>query len=335
MTNQSTPSTQIYKYKLINNHIIFSIDNKTALLDTGANSIGNEELIFMNQTFNVAKNFLGTSIEQISKYVGTHIDILFGIDIIQNFDLLIDAKSHTLVFSNEALSLDGIHLPLSNDSIISAVVDNEYIKLFFDTGASTSYIHSSFTENKITAGATDDFFPAYGSFKTNLYSIDTQIAQEDIMLKYGVLPKALEAPLLLHDTQGIIGVELLQHFNCLLCFKTNTMILQKYKPKKIVFFTGAGISADSGISTFRDADGLWENYDVQKICTAGCLDTNRDETVEFYNNRRLDLKDKRPNKAHHTIARLQTQYSQSIKIITQNVDDLFEKAGCKDVLHVH
>lgn len=105
--------------------------------------------------------------------------------------------------------------------------------------------------------------------------------------------------------------------------------------KKIVFFTGAGISADSGISTFRDEDGTWENYDVKKICTAGCLDTNRDETISFYDQRRIDLKDKRPNKAHYVIAELQEKYPSNIKIITQNVDDLFEKAGCKDVLHVH
>ena len=105
--------------------------------------------------------------------------------------------------------------------------------------------------------------------------------------------------------------------------------------KKIVFFTGAGISAESGISTFRDTDGLWEKYDIKDICSAGCLDTNRDETVDFYNKRRLDLQDKRPNKAHHTIAKLQDKYPDSIKIVTQNVDDLFENANCKDVLHLH
>ncbi|MCK5110342.1 MAG: NAD-dependent deacetylase [Arcobacteraceae bacterium] len=105
--------------------------------------------------------------------------------------------------------------------------------------------------------------------------------------------------------------------------------------KKIVFFTGAGVSAESGISTFRDKDGLWEEYDIKDICTTGCLNTNRNETIEFYNKRRVDLKDKRPNIAHHTIAKLQKQYPDNINIITQNVDDLFEKAECQDVLHLH
>lgn len=104
---------------------------------------------------------------------------------------------------------------------------------------------------------------------------------------------------------------------------------------KIVIFSGAGISAESGISTFRDSDGLWEKYDIKDICTAGCLETNRAMTVEFYDKRRLDLLNKVPNKAHHEIKKLQDKYPNDIKIITQNVDNLFEKAGCKDILHLH
>ncbi|PCJ15988.1 MAG: NAD-dependent deacetylase [Candidatus Cloacimonadota bacterium] len=105
--------------------------------------------------------------------------------------------------------------------------------------------------------------------------------------------------------------------------------------KKIVFFTGAGISAESGISTFRDSGGLWEEYKIEDICSAGCLDWNREKTVEFYDKRRENISDKVPNKAHLTISKLQKKYPNSIKIVTQNVDDLFEKAGCKEILHLH
>jgi NAD-dependent deacetylase len=107
------------------------------------------------------------------------------------------------------------------------------------------------------------------------------------------------------------------------------------KDKKIIFFTGAGISAESGISTFRDTGGLWEEYKIEDICTAGCLESNRDETIEFYNKRRLDIQNKNPNYAHTSIATLQKKYPDNIQIITQNVDDLFEKANCNDVLHLH
>ena len=104
---------------------------------------------------------------------------------------------------------------------------------------------------------------------------------------------------------------------------------------KVVILSGAGISAESGISTFRDAGGLWEEYKIDEICSAGCLDYNRDKTIEFYDKRRIELEDKKPNKAHLKIKALQDKYPNDIKIITQNVDDLFEKAGCKDVLHLH
>ncbi len=105
--------------------------------------------------------------------------------------------------------------------------------------------------------------------------------------------------------------------------------------KKIIILTGAGISKPSGISTFRDSGGLWENHKIEDICSAGCLDTNYDATIKFYNQRRVDISDKSANKAHITITRLKDKYPDLIEVITQNVDDLFEKAKCKDVLHLH
>jgi len=106
---------------------------------------------------------------------------------------------------------------------------------------------------------------------------------------------------------------------------------------KVVVLSGAGISAESGISTFRDSDGLWEEYDIKDICTAGCLEINRDMTIEFYDKRRLDLEDKEPNKAHIILAELKAKYKDNIAIITQNVDNLFEKAGIlhDEVIHLH
>ena len=104
---------------------------------------------------------------------------------------------------------------------------------------------------------------------------------------------------------------------------------------RIVVFSGAGISAESGLSTFRDADGLWEKYRIEEICTSGCLSWNRENTLSFYDARREQLSLVTPNKAHYAIAKLQETYPDDIAIITQNVDDLFERAGCKEVLHLH
>jgi len=106
---------------------------------------------------------------------------------------------------------------------------------------------------------------------------------------------------------------------------------------KVVILSGAGISAESGISTFRDSGGLWAEYRVEDICTAGCLETNREETIKFYDERRLELKNAKPNKAHLEVAKLKKRYPNEIAVITQNVDNLFEKAGLSEdeLIHLH
>ena len=104
---------------------------------------------------------------------------------------------------------------------------------------------------------------------------------------------------------------------------------------KVIILSGAGISAESGISTFRDEDGLWENHKIEDICVSGCFHFNKDNTVKFYDMLRVNLKDKKPNYAHEVVAQLKAKYPNNIAVITQNVDNMFEKANCKDVLHLH
>lgn len=106
---------------------------------------------------------------------------------------------------------------------------------------------------------------------------------------------------------------------------------------KVLILSGAGISAESGISTFRDSDGLWEKHRTEDVCSAGCLDTNAEATIKFYDERRADIKDKTPNYAHKVIAELKQKYPNEISVLTQNIDDLFEKAGIKnsEIVHLH
>ena len=104
---------------------------------------------------------------------------------------------------------------------------------------------------------------------------------------------------------------------------------------KVVILSGAGISAESGISTFRASDGLWNNHKIEEICLAGCMSFNRAKTVAFYDDLRTSLKAKLPNKAHIEIAKLTCKYPNDISVITQNIDDLFEKADCKNLTHLH
>ncbi len=104
------------------------------------------------------------------------------------------------------------------------------------------------------------------------------------------------------------------------------------KPKLVVS-TGAGISAESGIKTFRDADGLWENYPVMDVASADGFRRNPALIHSFYNQRRRQLADVRPNRAHEILRELEERFD--VYVITQNVDDLHERAGSSKVLHLH
>lgn len=102
---------------------------------------------------------------------------------------------------------------------------------------------------------------------------------------------------------------------------------------KIVVFTGAGVSADSGIATFRDSDGLWAQYRIEDVCTPEALKRNRELVIEFYNKRRKELFERKPNAGHYAIAELERYFD--VEVITQNVDNLHEQAGSTKVLHLH
>ena len=103
--------------------------------------------------------------------------------------------------------------------------------------------------------------------------------------------------------------------------------------KKCVVLTGAGISADSGLLTFRDAGGLWEGHKVTDVCTPEALERNPKLVIDFYNQRRLQADAAEPNAAHKALAELEKYYD--VHIITQNEDGLHEKAGSSKVLHLH
>lgn len=103
--------------------------------------------------------------------------------------------------------------------------------------------------------------------------------------------------------------------------------------KKIVFLTGAGVSAESGVKTFRDHDGLWEGVDVMEVASIDGWRKDREKVLRFYNQRRQQLDEVVPNAAHLAIAELEKDFD--VWVVTQNVDDLHEKAGSSNILHLH
>lgn len=105
------------------------------------------------------------------------------------------------------------------------------------------------------------------------------------------------------------------------------------KKHHLVFFTGAGISQESGLSTFRGESGLWKNHNIEDIASPEGFAKNPQLVLDFYNSRRLELDNVKPNAAHYLIAKLEQKYE--VTIITQNIDDLHERAGSSNVLHLH
>ena len=105
------------------------------------------------------------------------------------------------------------------------------------------------------------------------------------------------------------------------------------KKEKIVVLSGAGMSAESGISTFRDANGLWEQHDIMEVASIEGWRKNPGLVLNFYNQRRQQLKTVEPNAAHHALVELEQKYE--VHIVTQNVDDLHERAGSSSIIHLH
>ena len=103
--------------------------------------------------------------------------------------------------------------------------------------------------------------------------------------------------------------------------------------KKLIVLTGAGISAESGIKTFRDAGGLWEGHDVMEVASPEGWHRNHELVLDFYNQRRRQLQEVEPNAAHHALVELEEHYE--VVVVTQNVDDLHERAGSSRIVHLH
>ena len=113
-----------------------------------------------------------------------------------------------------------------------------------------------------------------------------------------------------------------------------SLTIKGVKMKKVLILSGAGLSAESGLRTFRDSDGLWEEYDIMEVCSARGFRANRQKVLDFYDKRRAQLAECEPNEAHRMIARIKAKYPEQIAVLTQNVDDLLERAGCQKVVHL-
>jgi hypothetical protein len=215
---------------LIDGHLIFEDLNNTILVDTGSSITicKNPYISFMGQTYEARTSVFGNDIDEFSKLLGHDIDVLMGLDILEQFSLLINYKSKKIVFSQEQIHLDkSTSLPMSKDQtgalLVTIVIEGKKYNLAIDTGAKISYINRNATEGCTAIDTRLDFSPMIGRFKTPIFEKDVMLADKGFIVSFGNLPNALEIPLTMMGIDGVIGYDLFNKFVVLFNFKSGTI----------------------------------------------------------------------------------------------------------------
>lgn len=202
--------------KFENNYLFVTIDNNDWLLDTGApSSFGDvEQLILDNVNFTIDKEFLDLTATSLTGLIGNKMCGLIGADILNKFYFSIDVSDHYIEVSKNKIMLDGNTIEMTNFMgipIIPVTVNGKTRQMFFDTGSQISYFQDKSVESFPHIGQMNDFFPGYGQFETDIYSVKTIIGDTTFILNYGRLPEALGMTLEIANVDGIIGNEILKN----------------------------------------------------------------------------------------------------------------------------
>ena len=207
----------IYNIDTYDNHIILLFDNYKYLIDTGSPvTIANSDRIeVFNTSYKTSTNYLGLTVEALSKSLGTNIDALIGGDILKNHIFKIDFKNKLFIIldkidtNNKFIDIDlFMEIP-----IIEVEIDENRIRTFLDTGAKISYINSTYIENLKPIGRSQDFYPTVGTFETDIYRFPIIFNGLEIELTFGVLPIELEQTLSFGNTNGIIGNDIFSYYS--------------------------------------------------------------------------------------------------------------------------
>ncbi len=195
-------------------HLFVELEGHLWLFDTGApTSFGAADRLLMgNQQFNLSSSYFGLTASTLSQYVGVECSGLLGADILNRFDHILDIKAARLTISMIELSHDGprVHMDefMGIPIVTASVGGNEY-RMFFDTGAQISYFQEDSLADFPPAGSVTDFYPGVGQFQTDTHEVPMSLGEISFLLRCGCLPDSLGATLMMADTQGIIGNQVL------------------------------------------------------------------------------------------------------------------------------
>ena len=210
-----TNGTFVGKLSLIESHLYVRLFGEDWLLDTGApTSFGETDSIVINdQRFDLASDYLGLDAEQLSELTKNKVFGLIGVDILNQFYVVMDLANEKIVFSNKTVAMDGNTLGMNDFMgipIIKVGIDGTDKSMFFDTGAQISYWNDEGLKSYQPIEVMNDFYPGFGEFQTNVYIVNMASGNEKFSIRCGVLPSMLAMSLSMGGTEGIIGNELLK-----------------------------------------------------------------------------------------------------------------------------
>ena len=221
-----------YHIDIFDNHLILLDREARFLIDTGAPfSISNEsEINLFGQIYRTSQNYLGLTIDELSREVGCELNALIGGDILKNHRFQVDFRNRLFSITDELTpedTEDCISLELFMDiPIIEIGLGQNTIKGFLDTGAKISYLKSAHVEEFAPTGNREDFYPTYGRFKTPIYELPVKLNNREIILKFGVLPRDLEAALSMGNTEAIIGNGIFSYYSVIFDYSNEKFYLR-------------------------------------------------------------------------------------------------------------
>lgn len=225
--------TKTFDIDFYDGHLIINNDGQKVLVDTGSPvSIGrSNHFLFMDQEHNCMTSYLGQDINAFAEMIGYDIDVLMGMDVIGNYNMLTDYKSAKVTFSTEDIPFESVCIisiaQTKGVFFVVLKVKGEDVRLFLDTGAKISYIAETYTSGETAIEVLEDFYPMIGQFTTPIYAMEASIGGQSFPVKFGKLPKLIALPLQMVGIEGIIGYDLFSKYKVLLDFHNNRMLLME------------------------------------------------------------------------------------------------------------